>query len=111
VAKYNYLERRVINQNLIQEEIKSTLNLGNTCYHSVQNLLSSCLLSEKVIIILHKSINLPVVFYACKTCSPTLRDEHRLRMLENSALKRILGPKRDEVIVCSKQNNEELHQI
>jgi hypothetical protein len=34
------------NQNLIQEEIKRRLNSGNACYHSVQNLLSSRLLSK-----------------------------------------------------------------
>jgi hypothetical protein len=36
------------NQNLIQEEIKRTLNPGNACYHSVQELLSSRLMSKKV---------------------------------------------------------------
>jgi hypothetical protein len=41
------LAMRVINQNLIKEEIKSRLNLGDACYHSVPNLLSSHLLSEK----------------------------------------------------------------
>jgi hypothetical protein len=38
----------VTNQNLIQEEIKRRLNSGNACYHSVHNLLSSCLLSKIV---------------------------------------------------------------
>jgi hypothetical protein len=40
--------RRVTNQNLIQDEIKRRLNSGNACYHSVQNLLSSRLLSKNV---------------------------------------------------------------
>jgi hypothetical protein len=46
VSQFKYLEMTVTNQNLIQEEIKSRLNSGNACYHSVQNLLSSCLLSK-----------------------------------------------------------------
>jgi hypothetical protein len=44
VAQFRYLGMSVTNQNLIQEEIKGRLNLGNTCYYSVQNLLSSHLL-------------------------------------------------------------------
>jgi hypothetical protein len=52
---------RVRDQNLIQEEIKRRLNSGNACYHSVQNLLSSRLLSKNLKIGLYKTIILPVV--------------------------------------------------
>jgi hypothetical protein len=38
-----------------------------------------------------------VVLYVCETCSPTLREEHRLGVLENRVLRRIFVPKRDEV--------------
>jgi hypothetical protein len=38
-----------------------------------------------------------VVLYGCETWSPVLRDEHRLRVFENRVLRRIFGPKRDEV--------------
>jgi hypothetical protein len=47
VSQFRYLGMTVTNQNLIQEEIKRRLNSDNACYHSVQNLLSSCLLSKK----------------------------------------------------------------
>jgi nucleoside diphosphate kinase len=46
VAQFIYLGTTITNQNLIQEEIKRRLNSGNVCYHSVQNLLSSRLLSK-----------------------------------------------------------------
>jgi hypothetical protein len=48
VSQFRYLGTRVMNQNLIQEEIKRRLNSGNSCYHSVQNLLSSRLLSKNL---------------------------------------------------------------
>jgi hypothetical protein len=40
---------------------------------------------------------LPVVLYGCETWSLTLREERRLRVFENMMLRRIFGPKRDEV--------------
>jgi hypothetical protein len=81
---------------LIQEEIKR-LNSGNACYHSVQNFLSSHKLSKYVTIRIYKAIFLPVVLYDCETWSLTLKEEYRLRLFENRVLRRILGPKRDEV--------------
>jgi hypothetical protein len=48
VAQFRYLGMTVTNQNLIPEEIERRLNSGNACYHSVQNLLSCCLLSKKM---------------------------------------------------------------
>jgi hypothetical protein len=84
-------------QNLIQEEIKRRLNFGNACYHSIHNLLSSGLLSKNLKIRIFKTIILPVVLYGCHTWSLKLREGHRLSVFENRVLKRIFGPKRDEV--------------
>jgi hypothetical protein len=70
---------------------------GNACYHSVQNLLSSRLLSRNIKTRIYKTLILPVVLYGCDTWSLTLREEHRLRVFENRVLRRIFGPKRDEV--------------
>ena len=79
----------------IQEEIKSRLKLGNACYHSVQNLLSSRLLSKNLKIKIYRTVILPVVLCGCETWSLPLREERRLRMFENRVLRKIFGPKRD----------------
>jgi hypothetical protein len=83
VAQFNYFGMTITDQNLIQEEIKRRLNLGNACYHSVQNLLSSRLLSKNIKIRIYRTIILPVVLYGCEAWSLTLRDKHKLMVCEN----------------------------
>jgi hypothetical protein len=71
--------------------------------------LSSRLLSK---IRIYKTIIFPVVLYGCETWYLTLREEHRLRVFENRVLRRIFGPKRDEVTgEWRKLHNEELHDL
>jgi hypothetical protein len=77
----------------MNEEIKSRINSGNVCYHSVQSLLSSRLLSRNVKVKIYKTIILPDVFYGCETWSLTLSEEHKLRVFENRVLRRIFGRK------------------
>jgi hypothetical protein len=61
VSQFKYLGTTVTNQNLILEEIKRRLNSGNACYYSVQDILSSRLLSKNVKIRIYKTIILPEV--------------------------------------------------
>jgi hypothetical protein len=112
VSQFKYLRTTVTNQNFIQEEINRRLNSGNTCYHSVQNLLSSRLLSKNLKIRINTTIILPVVLYGCETWFLTLREEHRLRVFENRVQRRIFGRKMDEVTgEWRKLHNEELRDL
>jgi hypothetical protein len=79
-----------------QEEIKSRLKSGNASYYSVQ-------------IKIYRTIILPVVLYGCEAWSLTLMEERRLRVFENRVLRKVFGPRRDEVTgEWRKLHNEEL---
>jgi hypothetical protein len=61
---------------------------------------------------IYRTIILPVVLYGCETWSLTLREERRLRVFENKVLRRVFGPKRDEVTgEWRKLHNEELNDL
>ena len=112
VERFKYLRTTLTNQNFVQEEIKSRLKPGIACYYSVQNLLSSSLLSKNIKILIYRTIILPIVLYGCETWSLTLREERRLRVFENRVLRRIFGPKIDEVTgEWRKLHNKELNNL
>jgi hypothetical protein len=76
------------------------------------NLLSSRLLSKNLKIIIYRTLILPVVLYGCESWSLTLKEERRFRVFENGVLRRIFGPKRDEVTEeWRKLHNEELNGL
>jgi hypothetical protein len=111
VATFKYLGMTLTNQNDIRDEIKSRLNSGNACYYSVQNLLSSRLISKNLKIKIYRIVILPVVLYGCETWSLTLREEQRLRVFENTVLRRIFGPRREEDGSWRKLRNDKLHDL
>jgi len=112
VEQFKYLGTTLTHQNSIPEETKSRLRLGNACYHSVQNILSSRLLSKNLKIKIYRTTILPVVLYGCETWSLTLRGERKMRVFENMVLRRIFGPRRDEVTgEWRRLNNEELNDL
>jgi hypothetical protein len=100
------------NRNSIHKEIKSRLKSGSACYHWVQDLLSSSLLSKNTNIKIYRTVILPVVLYGCETWSLTLREEHRLRVFENMVLRGIFGSKIDGVTEeWRRLHNEELNDL
>jgi hypothetical protein len=109
---FKYFGTTLTNRNSIHEEIKSRFTSGNACYHSVQNLFPSKLLSKNTKIKVCGTINLPVVLYGYETWSLTLQEEKRLRVFENRVLRRIFEPKWDEVRWdWGRLHNEELNNL
>ena len=115
VEEFKFLATTLTNQNYIQGKIKSKLKTGNACYHLVQDLLSSSLLpppQKKLKIKIYRTIILSVVLYGYEIWSLTLRKEPKRRVFENMVLRRIFGPKRDEVTgEWRKLHNEELNDL
>ena len=70
------------------------------------------MLSKNLKIKIYRTIILPMVLYGCETWSLTLREERRLRVYENRVLRKLFGPKRDEVTrEWRKLHNEELNDL
>jgi hypothetical protein len=66
LEEFKYLGTTITNQNSIREENKRKVYLGNPCYVSVQNLLSSSLISKGLKIKIYRTIILPVVCMGVK---------------------------------------------
>jgi len=112
MEEFKYLGTTLKNQNSLAEEIKSRLRSGNACYHSVQNLLSSRLLSKNLKINIYRTTILPVVLYGCETWPLTMREKRKLRVFESMVLRRIFGPRRDEVTgEWRRFHNEEINDV
>ena len=78
----------------------------------LSNLLSSRLLSKNLKIKIYITIILPVVVYGCETWSLILWEERKMRVFENMVLRRIFGPRRDEVTgEWRRLHNEELNDL
>jgi len=97
VEEFKYLGTALTNQNSTAEEMKSRLRSGGACCHSVQNLLFSRLLFKNLKIKMYRNIILPVVLYRCETWLLTIREERKLRVFENMVLRRMFGPRMDEI--------------
>jgi len=82
VEEFKYLGTTLTNQNSIQDEIKNRLKSGNACYHLVQNILFSSVLSKNLKFKIYRTKILPVVLYGCETWLLRVRKERRLKVFE-----------------------------
>jgi hypothetical protein len=71
--------------------------LENACCRSGKVILTSCLLPENVRLKMYKTVMLPAVFYGREAWCLPLREEYRLGVFGNRVLRRIFGPKREEL--------------
>ena len=77
-----------------------------------QNSVNSLHLSKNLKTRMYRNITLSVVLHGCETWSLTLREERRLRVFENRVLRRVFGPRRDDVTgEWRKLHNEELNDL
>jgi len=106
------LGKTKISQNSIAEEIKIKLKSESVRYLSVQNLLSSRLLSKNFNIKVYRIVILLVLLYGSETWSLTLQEERELRIFENKVMRRIFGPRRDEgTVEWRRLHNAELNNL
>jgi len=77
VEVFKYFVTNLTNQNSILVEIKSRWNSWEASYHSVQNLVSSSLLSKNIKTEIYRTIILPTLLYGCENVSFVLRGDLR----------------------------------
>jgi hypothetical protein len=107
-ADFKHLGMTAANKNFIHKDVKSILN--SRLLSAIQ--FTSHLVTNNVKTKIYITIILPVVLYGCDTWSLTLPEEHRWRVFENRVLRRIFGPKREEVAGGWRRlHNEELHDL
>ena len=107
------LQPSIVFRNFKRFLVKGFVSMtGNACCHSVQNLLSSSLISRSVKIKIYRTIIMPFALYGCEPWSLTLREDCRLRVFENRLLGRIFGPKRNKVTgEWRRLHNRELYAL
>jgi hypothetical protein len=93
------------------KKMKLGLNSGNASSHLVDYCVFH-LLSKHARITIYRAIIFPVVLYGCETWSLTLRGEHRLRVFDNGVLRKIFGPKRENLTgEWRRSHSEEINDL
>ncbi|KAL4152688.1 hypothetical protein QTP88_000521 [Uroleucon formosanum] len=112
VQNFKYLGVTINSKNNNHDEIKIRLTAANKCYYGVTSILKSKQVSLKSKITIYKVIIRPVLLYACETWPTTKGDEDKLAILERRILRRIFGPKINNMTQqYEKRNNIEIQQL
>ncbi|KAL4083661.1 hypothetical protein QTP88_028977 [Uroleucon formosanum] len=112
VESFKYLGVNINNKNDMHQEIVERLASGNRCYHSIQKLLKSKLLSRRSKTLLYISYLRPIVTYACETWSTTKGDNIKLAIFERKILRKIFGPVYNlDLGTFERRKNENLYQL
>lgn len=112
VQNFKYLGVTINSKNNNHDEIKIRLTAANKCYYGVTSILKSKQVSLKSKITIYKVIIRPVLLYACETWPMTKGDEDKLATLERRILRRIFGPKINNMTQqYEKRNNIEIQQL
>jgi hypothetical protein len=106
VNQFKYLGSFITNNNKISSEISHRINMGNTCYYGLRNILRSKLLKEDIKFKIYKTLIRPVVLYGCESWTLTTKEEERLKIFERKILRKIYGPSCVNGIWRIKYNDE-----
>jgi hypothetical protein len=97
VHTFKYLGVTIISKNNNHEEINIRTTAANKCYYGLTSIFKSKQVSIKSKITLYKVISGPVLLYACETWPTTKGDEEKIAIFERRILRRIHGPKRNNI--------------
>jgi sorting nexin-29 len=92
VNQFKYLGSIITNNNNISSEINRRIDMGNTCYYGLRNILRSRLLKEDTKCKIYKTLIRRVVLYGCESWTLTKEEEEKLNIFERKILRKIYGP-------------------
>ncbi|KAL4083745.1 hypothetical protein QTP88_029061 [Uroleucon formosanum] len=111
VEQFKYLGPWMNENANSHEEIKERLIAANRYYFGLSTLFKSKLLSRRSKITLYEVLIRPIVLYACETWATTEMDENKLGVFERKILRKIYGPKKNDVGEFEVRTNEELRRL
>jgi hypothetical protein len=88
VNQFKYLGSIVTNNSNISSEISHRINMGNTCYYVLRNILRSKLLKKDTKCKIYKTLTRPVVLYGCESWTITKKEEENINIFQRTILRK-----------------------
>jgi hypothetical protein len=111
VKSFKYLRSIVNGNNLIEEEVKGRINLGNKAYYANQTLFKSRLPSKKTRLNIYWTLVRPLITYACETWVLKEAIKQKLLVFERKILRRIFGPTKERDGMWRIKTKDELKKL